>query len=411
MYIDRADTGPGWDERHDLGQLIGRNAEIDTDVDVEPGDVLDIELYVQFQGFSKRIRYTTGRRSEPGDSGPRVIASQNGFRCGVTNGSERPLDVSDLTRSADHLISLSCWEDWTDFDYNDFALCVDYTPGTVPTETPTVTASPTVTATLTTTPTVTASPSPSPTSTSSPSATPSPTPSPTATASLTPTPLPQPLYLPVALLERCVPTELHTDVVLVLDMSTSMSRPTSSGRSKHAAALAAAASFVGQLDLRPGEPGAGDRVGVVGFNNAAWTATGLTQSETDALAALASLPRGIAEGTRLDLAFEEGARVLAATSRDSAVTAALVVLTDGLPNRVPTPVGGGPQEDTVLGAARAAREAGSRVFTIGLGTSDDVLHELLRQCASDPDDYFYAPDGEDLAAIYDQIAGVLDTCP
>ena len=130
---------------------------IDTDVDVEPGDVLDIELYVRFQGFSERIRYTSGRRASPGDPGPRVISSLNGFRCGVTNGGEQPMDVSDLTRTADHLISLSCWEDWSDFDYNDFALCVDYTPGTVPTVTPTLAVTPTITATATYTPTVTPS--------------------------------------------------------------------------------------------------------------------------------------------------------------------------------------------------------------------------------------------------------------
>lgn len=89
----------------------------------------------------------------------------------------------------------------------------------------------------------------------------------------------------------------------------------------------------------------------------------------------------------------------------------IILLTDGLPNRVPTPVGGGRQEDTVLGAADAAKRAGTRLFTIGLGERDDVLDTLMRAVASRPEDYFFAPDGEDLAAIYRQIAGRLTECP
>src|SRR3990172_6700511 len=66
---------------------------------------------------------------------------------------------------------------------------------------------------------------------------------------------------------RCIPDESHTDAVLVLDMSTSMYRQTSAGRTKHEAALDAAATFVRLLDLEPDGWGRHDQVAVVGFNH------------------------------------------------------------------------------------------------------------------------------------------------
>jgi Mg-chelatase subunit ChlD len=120
---------------------------------------------------------------------------------------------------------------------------------------------------------------------------------------------------------------------------------------------------------------------------------------------------GIAQGTRLDLAFAAGQETLSADPAGWPVIPVLVVLTDGLPNRVPTPIAGGSQSDTVLAAAEAAKAAGTRVFTIALGLPDDVLHDLLAKAASSPGDSFYAPDGEDLADIYRQIAGRITACP
>jgi hypothetical protein len=89
----------------------------------------------------------------------------------------------------------------------------------------------------------------------------------------------------------------------------------------------------------------------------------------------------------------------------------IVFLTDGLPNRVPTPMPVGPQEETVLKYAVAAKAKGTRVFTIGLGEPDDVLKRLLEMCAGDPSMFYYAPDGDDLEAIYRAIAGRVNVCP
>ncbi|MFN8421942.1 MAG: VWA domain-containing protein [Anaerolineae bacterium] len=89
----------------------------------------------------------------------------------------------------------------------------------------------------------------------------------------------------------------------------------------------------------------------------------------------------------------------------------MILLTDGLPNRVPTPYPSGRQEDTVLAAATALKAQGVRVFTIGLGEEDDVFKQLLRDAASTPSDFYFAPDGEDLEGIYERIAGTIRPCP
>ena len=130
-----------------------------------------------------------------------------------------------------------------------------------------------------------------------------------------------------------------------------------------------------------------------------------------ALSALDRLTERIQQGTRLDLALLRGQEALDRTPRVDGSRPVLILLTDGLPNRVPTPEGGGTQEDTVRAAADRAKDAGTRIFTIGLGQDDDVLSELLTEVASTPLDYYFAPDGEDLAGIYRQIAGRIDECP
>jgi len=263
-------------------------------------------------------------------------------------------------------------------------------------------------------------PTPTPTSTPPPTATPTKTstPEPSATPTITPTPTPTPSVYRAYLSwvareeapEKCVPESIHTDVVLVIDMSTSMSRDTRAGRSKRDAALEAARQFVAQLDLEPDAEGRHDRMAVVGFNDTAWTQVGLTGDPVALGTAIDGLVERVAHGTRLDLAFLQGQAALDADERLDGSQPVMVVLTDGLPNRVPFEPGSR-QEDTVLREAATAREAGTRVFTIGLGEPEDISRDLLESCASDSRDFYYAPDGEDLAEIYRQIAGRIVECP
>lgn len=224
-------------------------------------------------------------------------------------------------------------------------------------------------------------------------------------------------YLPFALRSpACRLDATHVDVVLVLDRSTSMARTIPpSALTKNAAAIDAARSFVRLLDLTPDAAGRSDQVAIVGFHDAAWTELALTADEAAAGAALDRLAGRLAEGTRLDLAFAGAAAALDGTGRRGANRALVVVLTDGLPNRVPfgplSPYPGSTrQEDSVRQAAERLRGGGARVATIGLGDAGDVALGLLAECASEPSLFQHAPRAEDLAAVYGRIAVTRRVC-
>jgi len=260
-----------------------------------------------------------------------------------------------------------------------------------PVEVPTPTPTATLTATATSIPTST------------------PTPTLTLTPTITPTPTPYRIYLPFAE-SGCIPKKRYIDVVLVLDRSTSMLRPVEEGGiAKNEAAIQAAAHFVGQLQLEPDYLDRHDQVSIVGFNDLAWTQMPLSNDRGAVLSALDELREVTAEGTRLDLAFIQGQDALDTPARMPDNKPVLILLTDGIPNRVPFPPGGR-QEDTVLEAAARARRSGTHVFTIGLGKPTDIFPRMLMEASSNPYDYYYAPRPEDLLGIYERIAGRFYTC-
>ncbi len=274
---------------------------------------------------------------------------------------------------------------------------------------PTPSPSPTVPPPTPTLPTATATPTGPTTPTATVATTATPSPSRTATASPTPTREPYRIYLPLALRhEEC---RAHADVALVLDMSTSMLRQTSTGRRKYEAAIAAAALFVDMLDLQGNRFGDRDQVAVASFNDDAWLECGLTSDRATIMGALSRASRRIAEGTRLDRALQRGQAALEGRGRRGDNQPVLILLTDGLPNRVPFPPGSN-QEATVLAVADEAKAKGTTIFTIGVGTEDDIgaFRWLLENIASMPEQYYYDPDGEDLARIYRLIARQLP-CP
>jgi Mg-chelatase subunit ChlD len=229
----------------------------------------------------------------------------------------------------------------------------------------------------------------------------------TPTATPTPTPTPAPAFLPIGLRESCPPTVL--DVALVLDLSTSMRQDTREGRPKVEAALDAAATFISLLDLSAPETADGDRAAIVAFNARAWSEQSLTRDAPALRAALGRLPAQTAGGTRLDLAVAEGARAALGDGHRERALPVVVLLTDGRPNLVPA-ADDGKVETTVLRAADAARAGGARVYTVGVGTAEDVDGDLLRGMASEPSGYLYTPDAEDLRAAYAGLAGTV-RCP
>lgn len=231
------------------------------------------------------------------------------------------------------------------------------------------------------------------------------TPTPTATPTS-----PPPTATPTPTATACIPTTQYTDVSLVIDMSTSMSRSTGGGASKLDAALAAARAFIGQMRFRPDAMGRHDQVAVSGFNGESWTSVGLTNDAAAAEAALLDLATHLNRGTRLDLAFVQGQAALDAGVRGPGNLPAMIVLTDGQANGVPADPGRTTHE-TVLDRAQRAKDAGTTIFTIGLGAPTDVDRALLEAAAGDPSRYFETPNGDDLAAIYRRIAGRLTGCP
>jgi len=256
-----------------------------------------------------------------------------------------------------------------------------------PTVYPTLTPSPTPL--ISPTPSATRTPSPTRTSTTTPTATPSPTKTPS------PTRIPGPVYLPLAVSEPpCLAVTPTLDVILILDASTSMRDPTRAGRPKIDAAVAAARDFVARLALAPD----GDHAALVAFNVAATLEAPLTADR----AALDAAHDGIAlaQFTRIDLGLDAAAAELASARRRPGATAAVILLTDGRSNPVPV--------SEAERAAEAVKATGARLFTIGLG--QDLDADALRRMASRPQDYFEAPDGEDLAAIYQAISAALP-CP
>jgi len=258
-------------------------------------------------------------------------------------------------------------------------------PTPIPTQTPT--ATPTETPVPTETPTLTSTPRASATAT--------PSPPPTATNTPSPTAEPVPIYMPLALHERCDPTQQRIDVALVIDASTSMSELTRAGRPKIAAALSAAHAFLDLLQLNP----LGDQAAIVTFNSDAWILAPLSSDRSDLDAALAAVSLG--QQTRLDRAVAVGAQALAdSTRRRPGNVSVLVLLTDGRANPVPI--------EAAVGEAQLTKAAGVTLFTIGLG--EDIDAEGLAAMASMESGFLRAPDAEDLAAVYAQVAQSIP-CP
>jgi len=260
-------------------------------------------------------------------------------------------------------------------------------PSPTPTVTPSPTPTPTKTPVATEPPTLTSTPRASATAT--PSATP------TATNTASPTAKPRPIYIPLALHERCDPMQQRIDVALVIDASTSMNEPTRLGRTKIAAALSAAHAFLDLLQLSP----LGDQAAIVTFNSDARILAPLTSNRSDLDAAVAAVTLG--QQTRLDRAVAVGGQALAdSTRRRPGNEPVLVLLTDGRANPVPI--------EAAVAEADLTKAAGVTLFTIGLG--EDIDADGLAAMASTAGGFLRAPDAEDLAGAYAEVARSIP-CP
>jgi len=183
------------------------------------------------------------------------------------------------------------------------------------------------------------------------------------------------------------------DVVFVMDRSGSMGYEFPTRLSQ---AQDAANHFIDRLDLN-------DQSGLVSFST---TATldkpadnnhGLTQSAINSLIAGGATNIGDA----IDLANQE----LTVVNGNPQVVKMQILLTDGKANKPNGPGWGEDPLDVVYAETKAAEAAllGFKIFTIGLG--NNVNGVMLQNIATMTGaDYYFAPTGGDLDAIFEQIA-------
>jgi len=189
------------------------------------------------------------------------------------------------------------------------------------------------------------------------------------------------VYLPTLLSPSCVPSTTPTDFALVLDRSSSI------GAAGLAAELSATAGFIDQLV--PGR----DRAALVVFDERAELVAPLGTPPEAMRAALASLAqRPAAAGSRLDRAIEAGLDALGAASARRGL---IVLISDGVHFG---PGGTAP----VLRAAERARDAGTRIATILVGSVTD--RALMARITTAPGLSLVAHDGVGLASAFRDLA-------
>jgi RHS repeat-associated protein len=170
----------------------------------------------------------------------------------------------------------------------------------------------------------------------------------------------------------------HLDVVLVLDRSGSMS-----GQAL-ADAKTAAKTFVDFMLLAEG-----DQVGLVSFESTARLDSPLT---SDAAAVKAAIDALVSSGgTNIANGITAAHQELISARHNPASTPVMIVLSDG-----------GATAPTT--AANAAKAAGIRLITVGIGSANE---SVLRPIASSDSDYHQAPTSADLANVYASIAGAV----
>jgi Mg-chelatase subunit ChlD len=196
----------------------------------------------------------------------------------------------------------------------------------------------------------------------------------------------------------CVPSEQTVDVTLVIDTSSSMLDPTRpGGQRKLDAAVEAALGFLDYLKLPP--DGSQDQVAIVWFNTNVGLESPLTGDRAAVERAIRSLPLRQAPGTHIDKGLDTAHDEMTGPRHRAQNNRAVILVTDG---RQELTGGGRP---AVLAAADRIKAAGITLWTIGLGVDAD--QDLLREAATSPDYYKYAPDAEDLRLIYEEIARVV----
>ncbi len=190
-------------------------------------------------------------------------------------------------------------------------------------------------------------------------------------------------YLPVSYRNQCIPATSWADIVLVIDVSSSMSDENKLGQ-----AVAAAQTFVDLTHLPS------DQAAVVAYDALAQVEQPLTGNRAAVKAALARLTAG--RGTRLDRGLQAATLELMSSRHRRDNRPVIIFLSDGRQVE---------ERHLVYEAAQFARSLGIAVFTIALG--EDADRDLLRDIAGSSSRTYYAPSAADLSKIYSSVAGIV----
>lgn len=190
---------------------------------------------------------------------------------------------------------------------------------------------------------------------------------------------------------------IPTDVVLGIDLSGSMNNDQSDPPQPVTDALAAASSFVQNLNDQ-------DQVGVVTFATESALAQSLTVDHDSTATLIENLvidPASETGFTNTSAAITQAINELSSTRHNDNARRAIVLLTDGLP----TAEDGVDAIALAQTAAQSAAENGADVYVIGLGAAAD--QEFIESLASNPGRAYVAPSRSDLAQIYTKITDSL----
>ncbi|WP_049984493.1 VWA domain-containing protein [Halorubrum sp. BV1] len=170
------------------------------------------------------------------------------------------------------------------------------------------------------------------------------------------------------------------EVALVSDTSGSMSG------SNLSALKTAATSFVGNLSSP-------DEAAAISFSSGTALDQELTTNYQSVQNAINNYTAGGQTNVAGGISVAED-ELLTGTNATPGASKVMIVLTDGFENV-------GDARD----AADDAKNAGIRIFGIGLGNSVDT--DLVEDISSSPDDAFFAPDPADLDTVYAEIAQIV----
>ena len=184
--------------------------------------------------------------------------------------------------------------------------------------------------------------------------------------------------------DSCFPA---VDVMLVIDRSGSMAGQ------KYNDARQACSNFVQNLNFSANA----DQAGLASYNSAATLDQKLTNSLQALDQSIHSIPAA-AGNTSISLGLHTAQAELVSARHNPQALPVLILLSDGLPTGTDT-------KSNALYNATLAKDAGTLVFTVGLGSDVDPV--LMAGIASAPEDYFFTTNSSQLSVLFNAISTLI----